>query len=77
MLLLQEQGQQNLNAGGYMFGIGMREIIIVLLVAVLIFGYKKLPEIGSALGKAIKGFKQTVNDDSPNSEDSENKDKKE
>ncbi len=60
-----------------MFGIGMREIIIVLLVAVLIFGYKKLPEIGSALGKAIKGFKQTVNDDSPNSEDSENKDKKE
>ena len=58
-----------------MFGIGMREIVVVLLVAVLIFGYKKLPEIGSALGKAIKSFKQTVNDDPPSSEDSEHKDK--
>ena len=60
-----------------MFGIGMREIVVVLLVAVLIFGYKKLPEIGSALGKAIKGFKQTVNDDSPNPDNDEHKDKKE
>ena len=69
-----------------MFGIGMREIIVILLVAVLIFGYKKLPEIGAALGKAIKGFKQTVGDEPPpgpsngppnEAAGNENKDKKE
>lgn len=52
-----------------MFGIGMKEIIIVLLIVVILFSYKKLPEIGQALGKAIKGFKKTVGDD----EDSSNK----
>jgi len=46
-----------------MFGIGMKEIIVILLIVVIIFGYKKLPEIGQALGKAINGFKKTVVDD--------------
>lgn len=50
-----------------MFGIGMKEIIIVLLIVVIIFGYKKLPEIGQALGKAIKGFKKNVSDDEDDS----------
>lgn len=49
-----------------MFGVGMREIIVILLVIILVFGYKKLPEIGQALGKAIKGFKSTVSEDDEN-----------
>lgn len=48
-----------------MFGIGMKELIVILLVVGLVFGYKKLPEIGSALGKAIRGFKKTVSEDEP------------
>jgi sec-independent protein translocase protein TatA len=40
------------------FGIGLPEMGIIFVVALLIFGPKKLPEIGSSLGKAIKSFKQ-------------------
>jgi sec-independent protein translocase protein TatA len=40
-----------------MFGLGIPEVAIIGLVAVLVFGPKKIPEIGSALGKTIKGFK--------------------
>ncbi|WP_013323574.1 TatA/E family twin arginine-targeting protein translocase [Gloeothece verrucosa] len=38
------------------FGIGLPEMILILVVALLIFGPKKLPEIGRSLGKAIRGF---------------------
>ncbi len=55
-----------------MFGIGIKELIIVFLVAVLIFGYRKLPEIGSSLGKAIRGFKKNVEDDCDHKHDREN-----
>ncbi|NWF54548.1 MAG: twin-arginine translocase TatA/TatE family subunit [Syntrophaceae bacterium] len=40
-----------------MFGLGTQELIIILAIVFLIFGAKKLPEIGSGLGKAIKNFK--------------------
>lgn len=39
-------------------GIGMRELIIILLVVLLVFGAKKLRTIGSDLGAAVKGFKK-------------------
>jgi sec-independent protein translocase protein TatA len=43
-------------------GIGMRELIIILLVVLLVFGAKKLRTIGSDLGAAVKGFKKSVAD---------------
>lgn len=41
-----------------MFGLGFQELIIVLVIALVIFGGKKLPEVGSGLGKAIREFKR-------------------
>jgi sec-independent protein translocase protein TatA len=43
-----------------LFGLGTQELIIILAIVFLIFGAKKLPEIGSGLGKAIKNFKGGV-----------------
>ena len=43
-----------------MFGIGMPELIIILVIALLIFGASRLPEIGSGVGKAIRNFKKGV-----------------
>ena len=42
-----------------MFGLGVPELVIILVVALLIFGPGKLPEIGSALGKGIRDFKKS------------------
>jgi sec-independent protein translocase protein TatA len=38
------------------FGIGLPEMVLILVVALLVFGPKKLPEIGRSMGKAIRGF---------------------
>ena len=43
-----------------MFGIGMPELFIILVIILMIFGAGKLPELGDSLGKAIKGFKKAV-----------------
>lgn len=40
------------------FGIGLPEMALILVIALLVFGPKKLPEIGRSLGKAIRGFQE-------------------
>jgi len=40
-----------------MFGIGATELLVILGICILLFGARRLPEIGSGLGKAIKGFR--------------------
>ena len=44
------------------FGIGLPETIAIAVVVLLVFGPKKLPEIGKSLGKAIKGFQEASTD---------------
>ncbi len=43
-----------------MFGIGMPELLVILVIILIIFGAGKLPEIGSALGRGIKNFKKAT-----------------
>ncbi len=43
-----------------MFGIGMTELIVVLVIVLIIFGANKLPEIGAGMGRAIKNFKKAT-----------------
>ena len=43
-------------------GIGMRELLIILLVVLVVFGAKKLRTVGSDLGAAVRGFKKAMNE---------------
>ncbi len=43
-----------------MFGLGTQELLIILFIAFLLFGAKRLPEIGAGLGKGIRSFKQAL-----------------
>jgi sec-independent protein translocase protein TatA len=44
-----------------MFNIGMTELILVLVIVLVVFGPSKLPEVGKAIGKSIRGFKEETN----------------
>ncbi|MBS9383234.1 MAG: twin-arginine translocase TatA/TatE family subunit [Dolichospermum sp. BR01] len=41
-----------------MFGLGWPEIVIIAIVAILVFGPKKIPELGGVLGKSIRSFQE-------------------
>jgi sec-independent protein translocase protein TatA len=57
-----------------MFGLGLPEVAIIAIAALLIFGPKKIPELGSALGKTLRGFKEEVNKTEEESEKLEGRD---
>ncbi|MBU0485357.1 MAG: twin-arginine translocase TatA/TatE family subunit [Proteobacteria bacterium] len=45
-----------------MFGLGMPELVVIMGITFLIFGGKKLPELGAGLGKGLKAFKTGLRD---------------
>ncbi len=53
-------------------GIGMRELIVILLIVLVVFGAKKLKSIGTDLGAAVKGFKKGMSDGESDSEAEQN-----
>lgn len=48
-----------------MGGFGLKELLVILIIVALLFGTKKLKNIGSDLGGAIKGFKKGIAEDEP------------
>lgn len=54
-------------------GIGVWQLLVVLLIVIMLFGSKRLGSLGSDLGSAIRGFKQNVNGDSDTDADPEEK----
>ncbi|MEK6728118.1 MAG: twin-arginine translocase TatA/TatE family subunit [Candidatus Omnitrophota bacterium] len=59
-----------------MFGIGMQELLIILLICLLVFGAARLPEIGRALGKTIKEFKKSFKEIGSDEEENKSEEKK-
>ena len=45
-----------------MFGLGVTELAIILVIVVVLFGAKKLPEIGKGVGEAIRNFKKSTSE---------------
>lgn len=59
----------------FLFGtVGPQELLIVLLIVIIIFGAKKLPDLGKSLGESIKNFKGSVSGKDAD-KDAANKDK--
>jgi len=59
-----------------MFGLGMPELIIIMIIVILIFGAGRIAEMGGSIGKGIKNFKKSMND-SPEIDVTPPKDEKE
>jgi sec-independent protein translocase protein TatA len=65
-----------------MFGLGMPELIIIMIIVILVFGAGRISEIGGSIGKGIKNFKKSMNDSpeidvTPSSKDEKEKRKEE
>ncbi len=51
------------------FGIGVPEILVLLLIALLVFGPKRLPEMGRSLGRGMREFKESIQGKDDDDED--------
>lgn len=52
-----------------MFNLGWTEVILIIVAAILVFGPKKIPQLGSTLGKTLRGFKEEVTKPQDDTED--------
>lgn len=59
-----------------MFGLGTQELIIILVLVLIIFGAGKLPQVGGALGKGLRNFKQGIKDDEEEKDEAKKLDEK-
>ncbi len=55
-----------------MFGLGMPELLVILVIVLIVFGASRLPKIGEGLGKGIRNFKKSIKEDSEADEDGDN-----
>jgi len=60
-----------------MFGIGMPELLVILVIILVIFGAGKLPQIGEGLGKGIRNFKKATSKEPEEIEGKKTEEKKE
>lgn len=56
-----------------MFGIGLQELIVILVIVLILFGGKRLPELSKGLGEAIRNIRNGFNDDDTKKSDSSKK----
>ncbi len=54
-----------------MFGLGTKEIIIIAVILVLLFGAKKIPQLTNSIVEAIKSLRGAFNDDAPKNDNNE------
>lgn len=59
-----------------MFGIGIQELVVILVICLLVFGAGRLPEIGKAFGNTIKEFKKSMKETGSDSDDKSEDSKK-
>lgn len=59
MVLTRKRSQTGLDCR-CLFGLGVPELVVIAGVAAILFGPKKLPEVGRSIGKTIKGFQQAA-----------------
>lgn len=52
-----------------MFGLGFQEILLLVLIALLLFGAKKLPDLGRAVGRSLREFKKAFQGENPGDEE--------
>jgi len=59
-----------------MFNLGFPELMVILVIALIVFGPGKMPELGNSLGKAIRGFKKAMSEEDKDSSDSKKPDQR-